>query len=80
MMLLAKDQWGQTASHMAAVTNSVQAVTKIWEWAETVTSALGYSLLISQDKDIKNCLAAGHRGRSHKVGRKNCGIGLKYRK
>jgi len=52
-MLLAKDDKGRTACHMAAETNSVQALNKIWEWAEEVTSTLTYSLLLSQDKDSK---------------------------
>ena len=53
-MLLARDDKRRTACHMAAGTNSVQALKKIWEWAEAVTPTLTYSLLLSQDKDKKN--------------------------
>jgi len=52
-LLLVQDIVGQTAWHMAAENNSVQALTKIWEWAEAVTPNLIYSLLFSQDKDTK---------------------------
>ena len=52
-LLFAKDEAGQTACHMAAETNSVQALEKIWEWAEEVTSTLTYDLLLSQDKESK---------------------------
>ena len=52
-MLLAKDDTGRTACHMAAETNSIQTLKKIWEGTEAVTPAPTYSLLLSQDKDSK---------------------------
>jgi ankyrin repeat protein len=48
-MLLAKDDMGRTACHMAAEKNSVQALKKIREWAEAVTPTITYSLLLPQD-------------------------------
>jgi len=36
--LLAEDHQGQTAWHKAAENGSVQAMKKIWEWAEEVTT------------------------------------------
>jgi len=37
-MLLHEDRWGQTVWHKAAENDSVQALKKIWEWAEAVTA------------------------------------------
>jgi hypothetical protein len=49
MMLLTKTCTGRTAFHLAAETNSVQALNKIWAWIEAVT----HGLLLPQNKDRK---------------------------
>jgi hypothetical protein len=48
-MLLAVDNNGRNAWHMAAEKNSIQALKNIWECAKAVTPALTLSLLLSQD-------------------------------
>jgi ankyrin repeat protein len=50
-VLFLQDIFGQTAWHLAAETNSVQALKRIQEWADAVTPNLTYNLLLSQDKD-----------------------------
>ena len=52
-MLLAKDSWGRTAWHMAATNDNLEALKKIWQWANRATPTLSYSLLVSQDKQSK---------------------------
>jgi ankyrin repeat protein len=52
-MLFARNMLGRTALHMAAQKNSLQALKKIWEWAEVVKPTLTYSLPLSQDKDSR---------------------------
>jgi ankyrin repeat protein len=53
MMLFARDSLGQNVWYMAAVNGSVQALEKIWEWAEEVKSTLIYNPLLSQNRDNK---------------------------
>jgi len=67
-MLLAKDPMGHTVLHMAAVTNNVQVLKLIREWAETVTPAFTYSLLHSQDKDSRTASQLATEGDHKKVG------------
>jgi hypothetical protein len=52
-ILLATDDMGRTACHLAAQTNSVHALTKIREFAEAVTPTVTYSMLLAQDKNNK---------------------------
>jgi hypothetical protein len=60
-MLLARDTWGRITWHLAAQNDKVEALKKIWQWAEGVTPTLSYSLLVSQDKQSKTArhMAAG---------------------
>jgi hypothetical protein len=48
-MLLAKENKDRTPVHMAAQTNSVQALKKLREFAESVTPAVTHRLLTSED-------------------------------
>jgi ankyrin repeat protein len=53
-MLLATDDKGQTALHMAADTNRVQPLKEIWEWVEILnlnTKELKNTFLLTQDKN-----------------------------
>jgi ankyrin repeat protein len=63
-MLLAVDNSGRTAWHMATEENSVQALNIIWEWAKAVAPTLTRSLLLSQDiysrNAWQNAAARGH--------------------
>jgi len=68
-MLLAKDHMGHIALHMAAVTNNVQALKLIREWAQTVTPAFTYSPLHSQDKNSKTASQLAAEGGHTKVGK-----------
>jgi len=52
-MLLATDNCGRAACHMAARNDNIQALKVIWQWAEGVTPTLSYSLLVSLDKQSK---------------------------
>jgi hypothetical protein len=49
-MLLAREYMDRTPVHMAAQTNSVQALKKLRELAESVTPTVTYSLLTSKDE------------------------------
>jgi hypothetical protein len=53
-ILLTLDYYEGTAWVNAAETNSSTALKKIWDWAETVTFTLRYSMLLSQDKNNKS--------------------------
>jgi len=48
-MLLATDMFGRTAFHMAAQTDSVKALKRIWEWAEAVKPTVTSNLLLSRN-------------------------------
>jgi ankyrin repeat protein len=64
-ILLSKFPGGDNALHVAAESNSVQALNVIREWAEAVTPTVTYSLLHSQDKDSdttsQHVAEGGHR-------------------
>jgi len=64
-ILLAKFQQEKTALHVAAQSNSLQALIVILEWAEAVKPTFTHSLLHSQDKDIETAsqrvAEGGHR-------------------
>jgi len=55
--LLDKDRWGQTAWHKAAENDSLQALKKIWEWAEAVTTSQERAERSQSDASDTNCVS-----------------------